>query len=48
MAYLQYVYDLDYVYQKERNCMIPTVCLLSRLGVSQGGKLCHTYNMFMI
>ena len=48
VLYLPYVYDLDYVYQKEGNCIISTVCLLSRFCVSERGKLYHTYSMFMI
>jgi hypothetical protein len=47
VSYLQYVYVLDFVYQKEGNCVIPTVCLCSRFCVSERGKLCHTYSMFM-
>jgi hypothetical protein len=29
-SYLQYIYVLDLVYQKERNCIIPTVYLCPR------------------
>ena len=29
VSYLQYVYILYFVYQKEGNCIIPTVCLCS-------------------
>ena len=45
---LQYVYLLDFVYQKEGHFIIPTICLWSRLCVSEKGKLYHTYSMFMI
>ena len=48
LSCLQYVYVLDCVYQKEGNCVMPTVCLCSRLCVSQRGKLYHIYSMFMI
>ena len=47
VSYLQYVYVLDFVHQKEGNCIISTVCLCSRLCVSDRGKLYHTCNMFM-
>ena len=47
VSYQQYVYVLDFVYQKEGNCLIPTVCLCSRFYASERGKLHHTYNMFM-
>ena len=47
-SYLQYVYVLDFGYQNEGNCVIHTVCLCSRLSVSERGKLYHTYNMFMV
>ena len=47
VSYLHYVYVLDFVYQKEGNCIIPTICLYSRLCVSERGKLYRTYNMFM-
>ena len=46
-SYLQYIYVLDLVYQKERNCIIPTVYLCSILCVSERGKLHHTYSIFM-
>jgi hypothetical protein len=42
VSYLQYVYDLDCVKRKEGNCIEPTVCLWSRLCVSERGKLYHT------
>ena len=42
------VYFMDYVYQKEGNCIILTLCLFSGLCVSKRGKLHHTYNMFII
>ena len=47
VSYLQYVYDLDFVHQKEGNYIIPTICLCSRFYASKRGKLCHTYSMFM-
>ena len=46
-SYLQYIYVLDLVYQKERDCIIPKICLCSILCVSDRGKLYHTYSMFM-
>ena len=46
-SYLQYIYVLDLVYQKERNCIIPTVYLCSRFCVSERERLYHTWNMFM-
>ena len=48
VSYLHYVYFLDYVYQKEGNCIILALCLFSGLCVSKRRKLYHTYNMFMI
>ena len=48
VSYQQYVYDLDFVYQKEGNCIMPSVCLCSRFYVSEIGTMYHTYNMFMI
>ena len=45
---LQYVYGLNTVYQKEGNCIIPTICLCSRLCESGRGKLYRTYSIFMI
>ena len=45
VSYLHYVYVLDFVYQKEGNCIIPTICLCSRFCVPERGKLYHTYNM---
>ena len=48
VSYLQYVYDLEISYQKERNCFIPTVCLYFRLCVSEKEKLYHTNSMFML
>ena len=47
-SYLQYIYVLDLVYQKERNCIIPTVYLCSRFCVSERERLYHTKNMFML
>ena len=38
VSYLQYVYLLACVYQKEGNCIIPTVCLWSRFCVSERGS----------
>jgi len=38
LAYLQYDYDIDVVYQKEGNWIIPTICLFSRFYVSQRGN----------
>jgi len=42
----EYVYVLDFVYQKEGNCFMPTVCLWTILCIRKG-TLYHTYNMFM-
>ena len=47
VSYLQYVYVLDFMYQKVGNCILPTVCLCSRFYVSESGKLYLTYSMFM-
>ena len=47
VSYLQYMYVLGFVYQKEGNCIIPTICLYSICCVSERGKLHHTYNIFM-
>ena len=35
---LQYVYDLDFMYKKDGNCIIPTVCLCSRFCASEREK----------
>jgi hypothetical protein len=47
-SYLQFIYVLDFVYQKERDCIIPKICLCSILCAPDRGKLYHTYNMFML
>ena len=47
VSYIQYVYVLDCMYQKEGNCIISIVCLCSRLYVSKRGKLYPNYNMSM-
>ena len=44
---LQYIYDLDFLYQKEENCIIPTLCSWSRMCASERRKLYHIYSMFM-
>jgi hypothetical protein len=46
-SFLHYVYVLDFVYQKEGNWIIPTLCLCSRFCVSERGKLHHISTMFM-
>ena len=38
VSYLQYVYDLYFVYQKEGNCIIPTLCLCCGFCVSERGN----------
>ena len=48
ILYLQYVYGLDSVYQKEGNCIIHTLCLWSRLLESEKGKVYRTYSILMI
>ena len=48
VSYLQYVYVLDFVYKKDGNCIIPTVCLCSRLCESDSQKLHHTYSISML
>ena len=48
VSYLQYVHGLDFVYKKEENCVILTVCSWSIFCVSEREKLYHTYSMFMI
>ena len=47
VSYLQYVYVLEFMWQKEGNCILPTLCLCSRLYVAERGKLYPTYSMFM-
>ena len=47
VSYSQHVNILDLVYQKERNCVMPTICLCSRLCLSKRGKLHHTNSIFM-
>ena len=47
VSYLQYVYVLDFMQQKEGICILPTVCLCSRFYVAERGKLYPTYSMFM-
>jgi hypothetical protein len=44
-SYIQFVYDLDCVYQKEENCVMYTICLWSRFRVAARGKLYHTHSM---
>jgi hypothetical protein len=46
-SYLQFMYVLDFVHKKQRDCIIPKICLCSILYVSDRGKLYHTYIMFM-
>jgi hypothetical protein len=47
VSYLQYVYALDSVYQKQ-GTIIAIICLCSRLCVSEREKLYYTYSMFMV
>ena len=47
VSYLHHLKIIYFVYQKERNCIMPTVCLLSIFCESERGKLCHTSSMFM-
>ena len=47
VSHMQYLYYIDILNKKEGNCIKPTVCLLSRLCLSERGKLYHAYNMFM-
>ena len=46
-SYLHYVYFLDYVYQKEGNCIIHTTYLRPRFCVSECGKLHHINSTYM-
>jgi len=46
-SYLHFVYGLYFVYQKEENCIMPTICLWPMRCVSERGELYHTYNMCM-
>jgi hypothetical protein len=39
LSYQRYVYVLDIVYQKEGNCVFPTMCVGYILDVSKRGKL---------
>ena len=48
VSYLHYAYVLDCMQQKEGNCILPTVCLCSKLYVVERGKLYPTYSMFMV
>jgi hypothetical protein len=48
VSYLQYVYVVEFVDQKEENCIILTVCLLSRLCVSEKRELYHSNNLRLI
>ena len=45
VSYQQHVCIPCFVYQKEGNCIIPTICLWSRFCISEKGKLYHTNNM---
>ena len=45
---LQYIYELDFVYQKMEDCIIPTAFLSSGFCVSERGKLYYAYSMFII
>ena len=47
VLYLQYIYVLEFVYQKGENCIIPTIRLCSSFCVSERGKLYYTCSMFM-
>ena len=47
VSYIKYVYVLDFLYQKEGNCIIPIICICSKFCVPVRGKLYHTYNMSM-
>ena len=47
VACLQHVYVLDYVYQKEGNCIIHTTYLRPRFCVSECGKLHHINSTYM-
>ena len=42
VSYLQYVYVIDFVHQKEGNYITPTICLCSRFCVSEREELFHT------
>ena len=48
VSYLHYVYFPDFVYQKEGNCIIPTISLCSIFCVFEREKLYHSYSMFMM
>ena len=48
ISYLLYVYCLDCVCLEYGNCIIFTVCLLSRLCVSEIRELYHTNNVRLI
>ena len=48
VSYLQYVYVVDFVDQKKENCIILTVCLLSRFCVSEKRELYHSNNVRLI
>ena len=48
MSYVQYLYALDFMYQKEVNCIMLTICLLSRLCVSERRELYHSNNVRLI
>jgi hypothetical protein len=48
VSYIQYVYDLAFMYRKGGNCIIPAICLCSGVCVPERGKLCHTYSKFII
>ena len=41
VSYLQYVYFLDFVYQQEGSCIIPTIGLCSKFCVWERWKLYH-------
>ena len=48
VSHQQYIYVLDFVYQKKGNRIKPTVCLWSRFCISERVKLYHTYIMFIL
>ena len=47
-SYIQYVYDVDFMYRKRETCIIPTICLCSRFCVHEREELYHSYSLFMI
>jgi hypothetical protein len=48
VSYLQYIYDHDFVYQKEGNCIIPTICLFSVLCITKRETVSYLQYVYVL